>query len=370
MRGGFRSLTARLVCVVALAWTTAAGAQLEPPRVISHARFWSAIPGWEPGPQDIAYIEFTPTGDIAADAGAIAQGPLSGVPGPQRMLGTNSIRHIDAILTALKQDRGFQIAYLGYDLEPRPQTPAEEQADPVAACREGRAIAQRHGLPFLLVPAAQMVRTWGPKLAPEADWFQAQGKAYQAYDTSFAVFRQRETYRALKAANPDLLIYHDMAMVPRGEAVALGDLLDYYYGCTDMVVGPSIWALPAHQPMLTQFLLTIRPPAAPPPGVENPVITAPATVSRATALVGERLTFEAAAASEHPLEYTWDFGDHAEWGDGHVLVRGARATHTYLRPGTFTATVAITDGRGGVSRSTVSVEVHVDPPMRGPGAGP
>jgi hypothetical protein len=357
--------------LLALAPAAPAFAQHDPPRLILHGRYWNAIPGWQPGPQDIAYIEFTPTGDVEADVQAIAKGDLLDVPAPQRMLGTNAVRHTAAILEGL-QARDFLVGSLGYDLELRPQTPREEQQDPVAACAKARALAQRFSAPLLLVPTAGVSTEWGEKLAPLVDWFQPQGKAYQAYDTSLAVYRQREMYRKLRAANAKLVFFHDTAIVPKGKDLPLSDLLDYYYGCSDMVAGVSIWALPRHLPMLRRYVLTLRPPETPPPGVQPPVIRTPASVSRAQALVGETLKFsvEAEDPEGDELEYTWDFGDHREWGDGNVLVRGRDAAHAYLKPGDYTATVTVTDGKGGCARSRIAVSVTHDPPAAPPRENP
>ena len=343
-------------------------AQHAPPRMVFHARFWDTMPGWQPETGDYAYIEFTPTGDHAADAQAI-QTELGTAPPGQRLLGTNSIQHIDEILKVLDA-ADFAVNCLGYDLEFRPQTPEAEQADPVAATRSGYALAQARNIPFLLVPTAQIAERWGAQLAPHSDWFQPQGKAYQAYEVDLAVYRQRKVYHLLREANPEIKIWHDMAIMPKGKALPLEELLDYYYGCSDMAVGLSIWATPAHREMLTRFVLTVRPPASPPEGVTPPRITAPASVNRAQGLVGERLSFSVAAEHEdaEALTYTWDFGDHKRWGDGNVLVRGREVVHHYREPGEYTAAVSVTDGRSGVARSEVALTITIDP--SGPGTRP
>jgi hypothetical protein len=347
-------------------------AEHAPPRIVFHARYWNAIPGWEPREGDAAYIEYTPSGYIDQDIQRILEGDLKDVDPKWRMLGTNAVKHMAEILEALIGGHDFRIAYLGYDLEYRPQTPEEEQRDPVAACRQIRELADKYGVPLLVVPTANVAEEWGDKLALFAHMFQPQGKAYQAYATSLAIYRQRNAYARLKQANGDVVIYHDMAMVPRGKELPLEDLLDYYYGCSDMVAANSIWAMPPHLPMLTRYVLTVRPPDSPPEGVNSPTIESPASVSRSHALVGEELEFTVAAhdADGDTLTYSWDFGDHQTWADGCVLVRGQTAKHTFLRPGEFLAHVTVADGRGGVARSSVQVQVTVDPPFAArPGAG-
>jgi hypothetical protein len=209
-----------------------------------------------------------------------------------------------------------------------------------------------------------MSAEFGERLAPLADWFQAQGKGYQAYDTSLAVYRQRQVYKKLKAANPNVIIYHDMAMVPKGKELPLADLLDYYYGCSDMVAGNSIWALPQHRAVLEAYVLTVRPPTIPPAGARAPVITLPPAASNSSPLVGERVSLKVAAEDPegYALTYTWDFGDHREWGDENVLMRGQEVNHAYSFAGDFEVTVKVTDGKGGVVRDTLHLKVNVDPP--------
>jgi PKD repeat protein len=51
-----------------------------------------------------------------------------------------------------------------------------------------------------------------------------------------------------------------------------------------------------------------------------------------------------------PLLYVWSFGDGGQAG-------GARATHTYGAPGTYTATVTVTDPDGATGTATVQVTV-------------
>jgi PKD repeat protein len=58
-------------------------------------------------------------------------------------------------------------------------------------------------------------------------------------------------------------------------------------------------------------------------------------------------------ADGDPLSHTWDVGT----GEAPDSVDGARATHTYTEPGTFTATLEVSDGRGGVLRQELSITV-------------
>ncbi|MER7458084.1 ThuA domain-containing protein [Micromonospora sp. NPDC126480] len=85
-----------------------------------------------------------------------------------------------------------------------------------------------------------------------------------------------------------------------------------------------------------------------------PVVTATATPAAGTAPV--TVAFDGTATDaegDTPLTYAWDFGDGA-------TATTLDATHTYPTPGTFTATLTVTDSRG--ARSYTSLRVRVDAP--------
>ena len=66
------------------------------------------------------------------------------------------------------------------------------------------------------------------------------------------------------------------------------------------------------------------------------------------------------------LAYEWDFGD------GSARSTAAQVTHTYTQAGTFTATLKVSDGRGGEDTATVEVEAGNEPPsatIASPAAG-
>jgi hypothetical protein len=92
------------------------------------------------------------------------------------------------------------------------------------------------------------------------------------------------------------------------------------------------------------FALTINAP---------PSITSPATAMPNPALAGESISFTVAASDPNggTLTYTWDFGD-ATSGSG------ASVPHIYPSPGTYTATVTVTDAFGAKASSSTAVTVN------------
>jgi PKD repeat protein/type 1 glutamine amidotransferase len=91
------------------------------------------------------------------------------------------------------------------------------------------------------------------------------------------------------------------------------------------------------------------------PGVGGntpPQVTASATPTRGTAPLLVNFTGSATdAEGDTPLTYAWDFGDGGS-------ATTANTTHTYTNPGTYTASLTVTDSRG--ARSTANVVITVE----------
>jgi hypothetical protein len=114
-----------------------------------------------------------------------------------------------------------------------------------------------------------------------------------------------------------------MAITPKGLAKPLEALLDYCYAMS--VHGRQRRHLGdgSDTAMLQQFLLTVRPPSAPPAGDGAPVVTTAAAASPASPGVGQTVSFSVEATDDGgSLTFTWDLGDHASFGDGLILRRG------------------------------------------------
>jgi hypothetical protein len=89
-------------------------------------------------------------------------------------------------------------------------------------------------------------------------------------------------------------------------------------------------------------------PTPPPPPVANRAPVASFTVTSTTVTAGSALAFDATGSSDpngDALTYSWDFGDGSRGG-------GATLAHLYATAGSFTATLTVSDGRGGVTRTT------------------
>jgi cytochrome c len=81
-----------------------------------------------------------------------------------------------------------------------------------------------------------------------------------------------------------------------------------------------------------------------------PVVSVSATPTTGTLPLAVEFTGTATDAEGDALTYAWDFGD---GGTANTL----NATHTYNAPGTFTATLTVTDSKGAKGYATASVKV-------------
>lgn len=94
------------------------------------------------------------------------------------------------------------------------------------------------------------------------------------------------------------------------------------------------------------------------PGDQAPSVTAAADPATGPAPLDVHFTGQAADAQGGVLTYAWDFGVDGTDGDAAPdTAAGADATYQYADPGTYTATLAVTDIDGNVGSDTVNVAV-------------
>ncbi len=100
----------------------------------------------------------------------------------------------------------------------------------------------------------------------------------------------------------------------------------------------------------------------------NTAPTAQATASPTTVRTGERVVLTASGSTDKEtpgdLDYSWDLGDGGSTKDA----AGQWVTTSYDKPGTYTATLRVTDPQGATDTDSVTVEVAGDP--SGPGPDP
>jgi glucose/arabinose dehydrogenase len=94
-------------------------------------------------------------------------------------------------------------------------------------------------------------------------------------------------------------------------------------------------------------------------GQANRAPTALATADPEAGNLPLAVSFDGTGSSDpdgDPLTYEWDFGD------GSPTTSGATTSHTYTTQGTFTATLTVRDGRGGVGTDTLRIDAGNNPP--------
>jgi PKD repeat protein len=94
---------------------------------------------------------------------------------------------------------------------------------------------------------------------------------------------------------------------------------------------------------------------------QPPVADASATTPQSGA-APLAVSFDSAGSSDADggiVSYAWDFGDPTS---GTNTASGATAAHTYATPGTYTATLTVTDGGGATDSATVQIVVSANQP--------
>jgi quercetin dioxygenase-like cupin family protein len=98
-------------------------------------------------------------------------------------------------------------------------------------------------------------------------------------------------------------------------------------------------------------------PYTPPPYTESGAALAVASASPTSLAVGEAVTFDGSESTPgsgaERLTYAWDFK-----GTGSFVETGELATHAYEMPGTYTATLRVTDSAGRSDKDKVQIDVR------------
>ena len=95
----------------------------------------------------------------------------------------------------------------------------------------------------------------------------------------------------------------------------------------------------------------------PPPYTESGAALAVATAAPTSVAVGEAVTFDASESTPgsgaERLSYAWDFES-----TGSFVETSETSTHAYERPGTYTATLRVTDSAGRSDKDKVQIDVR------------
>lgn len=196
---------------------------------------------------DIAF-ELYPRGRGLRPAQFVA---LSSAPKGSRMLVVTSTEGVEEILDNLK----LEISYLGYDLERWDLTPTAEQDRPVEAVQKMQKIAHSRGLKLFIAPTIPFNERYGKQLALYTDIYAPQSKGYQANLQPDQYNRLvRGWLQDLKAANPKVKLFHDLAPNPKGIEKTPAELLDSVIAVQDLIDGVSMFYRRDNADTVRQFV--------------------------------------------------------------------------------------------------------------------
>ena len=172
-----------------------------------------------------------------------------------------------------------EITSIAYDLEHWPATPADEQADPVAAVKRLRALADKYGLSLTLGPDRRFTEEYGAQLAPYADEYILQVQRLQGSPASFASLTN-PMIQEVRAANPEIEIV--VQLRPDGTAA---DLMGFVNDLGANIDGVSLLTNAETMDVATEFVSRLQQGVSdvPASGTGLPVVETSATpVSEAT----------------------------------------------------------------------------------------
>jgi hypothetical protein len=221
-------------------------------------------PGWRPRAGDYATAKIRPQLKTFEEKVAYVLEDLKDVAPENRMVQFNSLAGAADLLKEVVEARHFRLACLGYDLEDWNLTSGEEKADPVVACKNGQALANKYGMDFIVTPDMPMSRKWGSRVAPFINAIKPQCKGTQAESIDKAIVSQRKLYGEIRRANPDVRILHDVGISPKGKLQTPEGLVRYYAGVADLVDGIGVFSVntPEQNAVMEKYIVGVRPPFA------------------------------------------------------------------------------------------------------------
>jgi hypothetical protein len=186
---------AAILIVAALAWLlTARAAQTRPAGGVDE--LWFAI---RVGPSLVEWFNETARPDDIAIVSAEALDLLDQITVGRKQLMFSSVAAAEAIVPTWAD----KVDIIGYDLEQWPTTPAEEQADPVAAVQRLHRLAQTYGLTPALRTDRRFAAGYSAELAPYIDVFTLQVQRLQGDPATLRDFTV-PLIQTLRQAKPDL----------------------------------------------------------------------------------------------------------------------------------------------------------------------
>lgn len=193
-----------------------------------------------------------------------------------------------------------KIDIVGYDLEHWPATPAEEQADPVAAVQRLQALARQYDLRLMLGPDRRFALEYGAEMAPYADRFSLQLQRMQNKPDALRAFAL-PLIHDLRQANPALEISAQLRT--EGNAQQLLALVD---SLKDDIDGLSIIYSPQTVDVAQELVRLLRTcePSAQPSTTPAPVTATSMPVSPTTTPIPATSTTTAAPATPTPMPTT------------------------------------------------------------------